>query len=78
MELEVRYYSDPQEQQEAALWSSAQEGIGSCFRRQNHGGRGDGTDRAAWRMRKGQRREPGLWDGGFTWTRGQILPLEQI
>ena len=64
MELkEVMDRGHPQEQREATLCCSAQESIGSCLRRQNQGGRGDGTDRAAWRMRKRQRREPGMQIG---------------
>lgn len=64
MELkEVMDCSDPQERHEATLCCSGQESIGSCPRRWNQGGRGGGTDRAAWRMKRGQRRQPGMLTG---------------
>jgi len=78
MELkEVIDCSDSQERHEAMQCCSAQESIGSYLRRQHQGGRGEGTDRAAWRMRKAQRRESGMRtgtsfgpeDGFYLWSK---------
>lgn len=57
MELtEVVDRSDPHELHGARTY-------GLLLQKTDGEGRGDGTDGAVWRVRKGQRREPEMWTG---------------